>query len=163
MRSLYQEFREPLLRNVRRLTGGDLQWAEDVVQETLFRAWRHAEKLERDRGLLWAWLMTVARRIVVDGRRQRSSRPKEVEPDGLEVVAVVPDQSEPALSAMVVSDALRTIPQEQRQALVQTYLRDRTVNEAAQILGVPPGTVKSRIYYGLRALRKVLRERGMAG
>jgi len=158
--ALYQEFRSPLLRNVRRLTGGDLQWADDVVQETVFRAWRNAGKLNRDPGLLWAWLMTVARRIVIDGRRRRSVRPPEVEPDGLET-AWVPDTSDSTLSSIVVSEALTTLSEEHREALLQTYLRDRTINEAADILGVPPGTVKSRVYYALRALRGALKERGM--
>lgn len=158
IQSLYQDFQGPLLRNVRGLTGGDLQWAEDVVQETLIRAWRNRGKLEPDSGRLWAWLLTVARRIVVDGRRHHSSRPREVEPDGLEVAAVVPDGSESTLSAMVVSDALRTLSEDHRQALAQTYLADRTVREAAEILGVPPGTIKSRIHYGLQELRKVLQD-----
>ncbi|GAA1255858.1 sigma-70 family RNA polymerase sigma factor [Sphaerisporangium rubeum] len=157
--TLYREFGGPLLRNVRRLTGGDQQWAEDVVQETVFRAWRNAGKLNREPGLLWAWLMTVARRIVIDTHRQRSVRPQEVEPDKLDTVAI-PDGSEPMLSAMVVSEALYSLSEEHREALVQTYLHDRTINEAAEVLGVPPGTVKSRVYYALRALQKTMKERG---
>ncbi|MFB9251998.1 sigma-70 family RNA polymerase sigma factor [Sphaerisporangium melleum] len=156
--TLYREYGGPLLRNVRRLTGGDQQWAEDVVQETVFRAWRNAGKLNREPGLLWAWLMTVARRIVIDARRQRSVRPQEVEPDRLDSVAI-PDGSEPMLSAMVVSEALYSLSPEHREALVQTYLHDRTINEAAEVLGVPPGTVKSRVYYALRALQKTMKEK----
>lgn len=161
VKALYAEFGGPLLRNVRRLTGGDLQWAEDVVQETLLRAWRNAGKLNREPGLLWAWLMTVARRIVIDGRRRRSARPPEVEPEGLEN-AWVPDASDSTLSAIVVSEALLTLSEEHREALLQTYVKDRTINEAAEVLGVPPGTVKSRVYYALRALRATLKERGMS-
>ncbi|MGW2191220.1 sigma-70 family RNA polymerase sigma factor [Streptosporangium sp. NPDC001682] len=158
---LYREFGVPLLRHVRKATGNDLQWAEDVVQETLVRAWRNAERLQREPGLLWAWLLTVARRIVIDGRRRRGTRPQEVEPADANAVPV-PDGADRALEAMIVAEALRELSPEHREVIEQTYLRDRTINEAAEILGIPPGTVKSRLYYGIRALRKVLKERGVA-
>lgn len=159
IKTLYREFSGPLLGHLLPLTGNDRQWAEDVVQETLFRAWRNAGRLARDRGLLWAWLLTVARRIVIDGRRRRSARPKEVEPAALDIVPV-PDQSEQTLSAMVVSDALRRLSREHREAIVETYFHHRSITEAAQILGIRPGTVKSRVYYGLRALRNALQDEG---
>jgi RNA polymerase sigma-70 factor (ECF subfamily) len=159
IRALYSEFAGPLLGHLLPLTGNDRQWAEDVVQETLFRAWRNAGRLARDRGLLWAWLLTVARRIVIDGRRRRSARPREVEPAALDIVPI-PDQSEQTLSAMVVSDALRRLSREHREAIVETYFHHRSINEAAQILGIRPGTVKSRVYYGLRALRDALQDEG---
>lgn len=107
--------------------------------------------------MLRAWLYTVARRIVIDGRRSLSARPREVDVAPLALVPV-PDRSEQALSAMVVADALRGLRAEHREALEETYLRDRTVNEAANVLGVPPGTVKSRVFYALRALRRALRD-----
>lgn len=159
---LYQEFGGPLLRHVRKSTGNDLQWAEDVVQETLVRAWRNSARLQWEPSLIWAWLLTVARRIVIDGRRRKSVRPQEVEPPEVDMMAV-PDGSERALSAMVVADALRSLSEEHREVIEQTYLRDRTISEAAAILGIPPGTVKSRLYYGIRALRELLRDKGVAG
>ncbi|WP_245651420.1 sigma-70 family RNA polymerase sigma factor [Streptosporangium amethystogenes] len=158
---LHREFGAPLLRHVRKAIGNDLQWAEDVVQETLVRAWRNAGRLQREPGLLWAWLLTVARRIVIDGRRRRGTRPQEVEPADANAVPV-PDGADRALEAMIVAEALRELSPEHREVIEQTYLRDRTINEAAEILGIPPGTVKSRLYYGIRALRKVLKERGVA-
>ncbi|GIH96907.1 sigma-70 family RNA polymerase sigma factor [Planobispora siamensis] len=158
---LYQEFGAPLLRHVRKATGNDLQWAEDVVQETIVRAWRNAGRLHREPGLLWAWLLTVARRIVIDGRRRRGARPQEVEPADADAISV-PDGSEQALEAMLVAEALRDLSQEHREVIEHTYLRDRTISEAAEILGIPPGTVKSRLYYGIRALRRILKERGVA-
>lgn len=159
---LYQEFRGPLLRHVRKSTGNDLQWAEDVVQETIVRAWRNSARLQWEPSLIWAWLLTVARRIVIDGRRRRSARPTEVEPPEVDTVSV-PDGSDRALSAIMVADALRELSDEHREVIEQTYLRDRTISEAAEILGIPPGTVKSRLYYGIRALRALMREKGAAG
>ncbi|MFF5209395.1 sigma-70 family RNA polymerase sigma factor [Streptosporangium sp. NPDC000396] len=159
--ALYREFGVPLLRHVRKSTGNDLQWAEDVVQETILRAWRNASRLHREPGLLWAWLLTVARRIVIDGRRRRGARPQEVEPADADAVPV-PDGADQTLEAMIVADALQDLSEEHREVIEHTYLRDRTINEAAEILGIPPGTVKSRLYYGIRALRKILKERGVA-
>jgi RNA polymerase sigma-70 factor, ECF subfamily len=157
VRMIHRDFGGPLFGHVLRLTGNDRQWAEDVVQETLVRAWRNADRLDREPGMLRAWLYTVARRIVIDGRRSLSARPREVDVAPLALVPV-PDRSEQALSAMVVADALRGLRAEHREALEETYLRDRTVNEAANVLGVPPGTVKSRVFYALRALRRALRD-----
>ncbi|MFI6477023.1 sigma-70 family RNA polymerase sigma factor [Nonomuraea sp. NPDC050663] len=159
---LYQQFGGPLLRHVRRSTGNDLQWAEDVVQETIVRAWRNSARLHWEPGLLWAWLLTVARRIVIDGRRRRSARPTEVEPPEADTISV-PDGADRTLSAIVVAEALGHLSDEHREVIEQTYLRDRTISEAAEILGIPPGTVKSRLYYAIRALRELLREKGAAG
>jgi DNA-directed RNA polymerase specialized sigma24 family protein len=62
---------------------------------------------------------------------------------------------------VAVAEALAVLSPPHRQVLAETILRDRTVNQAAQVLGVPVGTVKSRVYYALRALRVVLAERGI--
>ena len=137
------------------LTGNDRQWAEDVVQETLVRAWRNADRLDRESIGVRAWLYTVARNLVIDGRRSSKVRPHEVDAAPLETMTI-PDDSENSLSAMVIADALQALSPKHREALAETYLRDRTIEEAARVLGVPQGTVKSRVYYALRALRHAL-------
>nr|WP_189225084.1 sigma-70 family RNA polymerase sigma factor [Saccharothrix coeruleofusca] len=159
IRRLYQEFGSALLGHAMRLTGSDRQWAEDIVQETLVRAWRNAEKLERDPVLLRSWLFTVARRLVIDDRRKRSVRPQESELTPSDE-APSRDEADRTLAAIVVAEALNGLTEEHREAILETYLRDRTVGEAAAVLGVPPGTVKSRVYYALRALRRALQDRG---
>jgi RNA polymerase sigma-70 factor (ECF subfamily) len=102
-----------------------------------------------------AWLYTVARNLVIDGRRSSKVRPTEVDAAPLETMTI-PDDSENSLSAMVIADALQALSPKHREALAETYLRDRTIEEAAKVLGVPQGTVKSRVYYALKALRNAL-------
>jgi RNA polymerase sigma-70 factor, ECF subfamily len=157
---LYREYHRPLLAFVLRLTGGDRLWAEDVVQETMIRAWRSADRLDDRTSSLMPWLATVSRRIVIDNRRQREVRPPEVGDGPLENLPMA-DEMDALLRKVVVTEALESLSPAHRQALTETVLRDRTVNQAAEYLGVPVGTVKSRVYYALRALRVALEERGV--
>jgi RNA polymerase sigma-70 factor, ECF subfamily len=159
---LYRRYRGPLLLFVLRLTAGDRQQAEDVVQETMVRAWREARRLDLSDRSLMPWLATVARRIVIDEQRRRKARPSEI--GGAEVVESVPaaaDETDHLLRKVLVIEALQALSAAHREVLNETILRDRTVNQAAEVLGVPVGTVKSRVYYALKALRVVLAERGV--
>jgi RNA polymerase sigma-70 factor, ECF subfamily len=160
LRRLWEEHAGPLLAFTLRLTAGDRGRAEDVVQETLLQAWRHPDALDPARGPARPWLLTVARRIVIDQHRARSARPTEVGEDGLAERAD-DDGIDAALDRWLVADALSTLTRKHREALVHTYYAGRTVNEAAAILDLPVGTVKSRVFYGLRALRSALMQRGV--
>jgi len=157
---LYREHATPLLRFVLSLNGGVRADAEDVVQETLVRAWRHADRLDPAAGSLRPWLLTVARRLVIDQHRRRQARPPEVSDASLEY-RPSEESVEKALSAMEVSELLDTLSPAHREVLMATYLRGKSVAEAAAELGVPPGTVKSRVYYALRALKVAAAERGL--
>lgn len=163
IRLLYEEHAGPLLMFVLRLTGGDRQRAEDVVQETLLRAWRNAHRLgTQGQPSLRPWLVTVARRIVIDEHRSEQARPAETYDRDLESFAES-DETDRVLRMMTVTDALRALSPSHREILISTYFRGRTVPEAAQELGLPLGTAKSRVYYALRALRATLQERGVTG
>jgi RNA polymerase sigma factor (sigma-70 family) len=157
---MYRQYRVPLMSYVLRLTAGDRQHAEDVVQETMVRAWRQVGKLDLTEPSLMPWLATVARRIVIDDKRRKSVRPTETGDEMLEN-APSADTTDDLLRKVVVTEALRQLSAAHREVLNETILRDRTVNEAAEVLGIPVGTVKSRVYYALRALRLVLAERGV--
>jgi RNA polymerase sigma-70 factor, ECF subfamily len=160
LRALWAEHGSSLLAYATRLTAGDRGRAEDIVQETLLRAWRHPEALTSERGALRPWLCTVARHLAVDAHRARVARPPEVGDEPLALVPV-PDEVDRVLESWLVADALRALSQEHREVLVETYYRGRSVAEAASVLGIPAGTVKSRTYYALRALKVVLAERGV--
>ncbi|MEU9479362.1 sigma-70 family RNA polymerase sigma factor [Streptomyces sp. NPDC048191] len=164
LRALYAEHAGPLFHYVLRLTSGDRQWAEDVVQETLLRAWQHPAAFEPERGPARAWLCTVARRLVIDQHRARRARPAEVGGEALERAAErTPgeDRIEQALQSWAVAEAVRALSADHRAVLLEVYYRGRSVAQAAEALGIPPGTVKSRTYYALHALKLALRERGI--
>jgi RNA polymerase sigma-70 factor, ECF subfamily len=159
MRVLYQDYATDLQRFALRLTQGDHQWAEDVVQETLVRAWRSLDKLLSYGGSLRPWLFTVARRIVIDGCRTRASRPEEAAEELDTLVIAVPDETQQVVDSITLVDALNDLAPLHRDVLVQIFYRRLTATEAAAALGVPLGTVKSRVFYGLRALRLALEAR----
>lgn len=139
------------------LTYGDRQRAEDLLQETMIRAWRHPEALETDHESMRPWLYTVARRLAIDARRARLSRPTEVCDAALQAGSVqIDDPIEPSIEALDVRKALRQLSDDHRAVLVQVYFRGLSVQEASEILGIPAGTVKSRTYYALRALKGLL-------
>lgn len=139
---------------------GDPQLAEDAVQEVMLRAWRNPHALDPARGPARAWLFTVARNVVIDAARARRSRPREVGVEGSERPDPT-DDLDRALEAWQVADALARLRPSHREVLVQMYYLDRSVAEAALELGVPAGTVKSRAYYALRALKLALQEAGV--
>ena len=159
IRALYAEHAAPLLRYAMHLMNGDRQRAEDIVQETLLRAWQHPEAIA-DRPAR-PWLFAVARNLAIDAYRAKRARPHEVGEAALEVLPG-PDDAERALESWAVADALSALRPEHRGVLLETYYKGKSVAEAAATLGIPAGTVKSRTFYALRALRLALEERGLA-
>jgi RNA polymerase sigma-70 factor (ECF subfamily) len=154
VRTLYQEHGRSLLAYATRLTG-DRAAAEDVVQETLIRAWKHAASMLNEKGSVRGWLLTVARNIITDRVRAKAARPTEVA-ESPTTPPVERDHAQGVVDSMAVMGALDRLSPEHRDVLVELYYRGRTVTEAAEALGVPPGTVKSRSYYALRAMRAVM-------
>jgi RNA polymerase sigma-70 factor, ECF subfamily len=138
------------------LTFGDRQRAEDLLQETLVRAWLHPEAFDADYDSMRPWLFTVGRRLAIDARRSRQARPTEVSDAVLESAPTQDDTAESAVHALDVREAVRTLSPEHRAVLVEIYFRGRSVSETAQALGIPAGTVKSRSYYALRLLSRTL-------
>lgn len=160
VRALYEEHGDALFAHALRLANGDRQRAEDIVQETLVRAWKHPDLLDPERGSARAWLFTTARNLSIDAWRRRSSRAQEVITDTLPETSSV-DEADRAVEAWLIADALERLSPAHRQVVVECFYRGRSVADAANRLGIPPGTVKSRTYYALRALRLILAEMGV--
>ena len=161
VRVLCHEHEQALLWFVQRRTHGDRHLAEDIAQETLLRAWRHAADLPAGAGMR-AWLFTTAHRLVIDAYRARTARPTEILGDQLDLTATA-ETLDQALDTIVIAEALTALSPAHRAALIDCFYRRRTMAEIAAERRIPPGTARSRIHYALRALRRALQERGVDG
>src|SRR4051794_22583145 len=158
LRELHDVHAPALWRFVVRLTGDD-RLAEDVVQETLLRVWRRPQILTEDEAGARAWLFTVARNLVIDDRRRARVNREGARDDLPERPSA--DHANAGLDAWLVSDSLAQLSDDHRQVIVRAYYGRRTVMDIAKELDIPAGTVKSRLHYGLRALKLALQERGV--
>ncbi|MFI6284129.1 sigma-70 family RNA polymerase sigma factor [Streptomyces sp. NPDC051018] len=153
---LQREHGPALLSFLQGLTYGDQQRAEDLLQETLVRAWQHPEAFAAPYASMRPWLFTVGRRLAIDARRSRLARPTEIGDSVLATTADPSDITETAVAALDVRAAVGSLSPDHRAVLDRLYFQGLSVNEAARSLGIPPGTVKSRSYYALRALARCL-------
>lgn len=156
VRKLYADNAPALLAYVTRLLS-DPHQAEDVVQETMVRAWRNAEVLVPERGSVNGWLMRVAHNIAVDKIRARKARPAEVE-ESAAVPGRYDDHAGAVVDSVFVARALARLSPAHREILRAVYFADRTAAQAADDLHLPVGTVKSRTYHALRRLKVHLDE-----
>jgi RNA polymerase sigma-70 factor (ECF subfamily) len=163
MTELYKTHHRTVYKFAVSQTFGDRQRAEDVAQEVFLRLWRHPEVLAGERETIRPWLFTVTRRVVMDGLRARAARPTEVSDACLEYRVCGEDDMDNALTAHEFQQALRTLTPTQRAVLVDLYYRGCSFAEIAERLSIPIGTVKSRSYYALRAMRGALAKRGLTG
>jgi RNA polymerase sigma-70 factor, ECF subfamily len=120
----------------------------------MLRAWRNRAALKRFGGSGRGWLFTVAKRIVIDEWQAAYRRPVVVTDQVPE--QAVEDEAQQTVDRQLVLSALRTLSTEHKQVLFECYFRDASVAEAAETLGVPTGTVKSRTHYALHALRQAI-------
>lgn len=156
---LHERYAGPLyLLAWRRL--GDRRGAEEVVQDTLLRAWRNADRFDPARGSLAAWLFTIAGNLATDQLRRRDRRPAEVLLDDTASDDPTDGDIDRVLEAWQLAEALRQLSDEHRVAIVEVHYLGFSVRDVADRHDVPVGTVKSRLYYGLRSLRLLLEEKG---
>lgn len=160
--SLYDEYGPGLHAYAVRFLG-DASRAEDVVQEVLLRAWRNPDKVDPASGSPRGWLFTVARNLLTDAWRAEQARPREVNDEPALDRASDPDPVDRLVETWTVETALGRLSHDQRAAITEVHMRGCSVAEAARRLGIPEGTVKSRTFNGLRALRAVLLEMGAVG
>lgn len=139
--------------------------AQDVVQETFLRAWRAADRFDDDLASLRVWLFAIARNTMIDHARAAGVRPWQrnlMDPETAQVHAPsVDDGTEQLLRCWLVEEALLRLSEEHRSAIVETHLKDRPYSEVAADQGIPVGTLRSRVFYGLKALRVTMDEMGV--
>jgi RNA polymerase sigma-70 factor (ECF subfamily) len=156
LRELYSHYAEALHGYVDQFCP-DRSSADDIVQETFIRAWRHLPKLSADDRPLRPWLFRVARNLLIDANRAVQARPKTV--PGEAAGEVETDSGlEEILNRQLVSAALQHLSPAHRNVLVETFYRGETTATVARELGIPQGTARSRLHYALDAMRKQLEE-----
>jgi RNA polymerase sigma-70 factor (ECF subfamily) len=139
---------------------GDRGLAEEAVQETFVRAWQAANRFDDALGSLRTWLFAIVRNVVIDLSRARAVRPGLAIGSRTDEPIVLDDDVERVLVAWQVEEALQKLSAEHRDALVEVHYKARPYHEVARDLKVPVGTVKSRVYYALKAMRLALEELG---
>jgi RNA polymerase sigma-70 factor, ECF subfamily len=160
VKELYDEHGAALWRYAWRLTG-DPARAQDVVQETLLRAWQHPEVANDSERSARSWLFTVARNMIIDESRSLRFRREVSTPDGSTAPQrACPDEVNAALDRLLIGDALARLTPEHRAVVQRSYFQGWTTAQIAADLGIADGTVKSRLHYALRALRLIMCEMG---
>ncbi len=158
LRALYDEHAPALWRYTYSLVG-DAGRAEDIVQETLLRAWQRPQILDQSTSSARAWLFTVARHLAVD--EFRSARHRREYGTDTPPEQATGDEAERAVDSWVIADALARLSTDHREVIVRAYYRGLSTQQIANELTIPEGTVKSRMHYGMRALRSALQEMGV--
>jgi RNA polymerase sigma-70 factor, ECF subfamily len=136
---------------------GDSGLAEEAVQETFMRAWRSRHGFNCELGTLRSWLFAIERRVLIDLAHKRSTH------EASELVTdpvFVENQIEQSMLGWQVEEALRRLRPEHRAVVHDFYFANLPGKEVAARLGVPEGTVRSRLFYALRSLKLILEEMG---
>lgn len=159
-RQIYGDHRRAVYARARRSAGPEgHELAEDVTQEVFLRFWRHPERFDASRGSLRTYLLTVGHSVAVDMIRSSAARRTREDNDEWRRPALPTDIDGQLLQAdqrAIVLAALDRLDSGLRDAILTSYFGGRTYREAAIALGLPEGTVKSRIRHGLHLLRASL-------
>jgi RNA polymerase sigma-70 factor (ECF subfamily) len=160
MTALYTEHYAVLLSFISRYVH-DRHKAEDLVQETLLRAWKHIDHLDSDPGRIRSYLLTIARNVVTNAWRAEQRRPHLVADDVAVAAASSADNVDQMVEGWLVAEALERLSDDHQAVVRAMYYEGQSVADAARKLSVPEGTVKSRAYYAVRALRTAFEEMGV--
>jgi RNA polymerase sigma-70 factor (ECF subfamily) len=159
--TLMDRYGGALLHFAHRLVG-DMQLAEEIYQDTMLKAWQQAASFRLD-GHLKAWLFRVARNNAIDYMRKKRL-PMEEFTTCLETAATTfrPDrEAERSWLSSEVVVAIDELPGAYREVIDLRFFHQLCYQEIAQVLGIPLGTVKSRLNYAIQRLTKILRDRGI--
>jgi RNA polymerase sigma-70 factor (ECF subfamily) len=156
IRDLYSRHARALHGYVERFCP-DRASADDIVQETFIRAWRHLPQLSADDRPIRPWLFRVARNLLIDASRAARAQPTTVQVRLAEDAPTDPELDQ-ILDRQLVSAALQHLSPAHQSVLVETFYRGGTLVMVARELGIPHGTARSRLHYALIALRHQLQE-----
>ena len=156
IRQLYSRHAKALYSYIERFCP-DRAGADDIVQETFIRAWRHLPRLSADDRPVRPWLFRVARNLLIDADRAARSRPVTVPAQPAED-ARLDSGLDQVLDRQLVSEALQHLSPAHQTVLVETFYRGGTTATVARQLGIPHGTARSRLHYALQALRQQLQD-----
>jgi RNA polymerase sigma-70 factor, ECF subfamily len=160
---------EERMRNIHRNNGSALLYflrgfvspgvghtAEDLLQETMLRAWRKLDTVPTEPESQRRWLFAVARRLAIDAHRKRQARPTEVSLLDTEPAGFGCEAANTAIATVTMRRAIGRLSSDHRSVLTELYVKGHTLDETAARLRVPVGTVKSRAHYATQYLRKAL-------
>lgn len=133
----------------------DVGQAEDAVQEVFVRAWRHQQRFDPTVASFRTWLFAIARNVVIDALRARSSRPRVVATPSDDMLHH-DDHAGHVDLRLQLQQQLSRLSVEQRQAVVEVIVKGRSSQDLATELGTSDSTVRSRVFYGLKAMRGAL-------
>jgi RNA polymerase sigma-70 factor (ECF subfamily) len=144
---------------------GDSSLAEEVTQDVFLRVWQRAVTYDIQQSRVVTWLASIARHRAIDILRQQRVRPESTSLSWADIVPNDPpddqnveDEAEWKARRQRIQQAMAQIPEEQRLALGLSYFRAMSHQEIADQLGIPLGTIKTRIRLGLQKLRQILEE-----
>ncbi|CAM3303289.1 ECF RNA polymerase sigma factor SigL [Arthrobacter ulcerisalmonis] len=132
--------------------------AEECVQETFIRAWKARSRYESAKGTERTWLFAIARNVIIDEIRARERRPVPVPDSRMDVAATSRTGASAAEDRVVLQSGLALISEEHRDVIVAVQLNGLSYAELEQRTGVPAATLRTRMYYGLKALRRAIGE-----
>ncbi len=162
LEELYNRYSQPVFSMCYSILR-DYATAEDVTQEVFLSLWTRAGRFDPERGIFRHWFLHLAHNRVIDElrrRRRTAHRSVDKTPEeiglGLEAPINTADEAITAVLFNEASEALKSLPEEQREAVIMAYLEGATQQEIAKRTGVPLGTVKTRLRLGLIKLRHIL-------
>ncbi len=159
LRELYRGFERPLYTLAMRWMH-DPDLAEELVQEVTIRVWKRAASYDPNKGAPSSWIFGTARNVASDLVRAAARRPMPVEEIREEEA---PWDEEASWTSWQVDQALRSLPVDQRKVVEMAFVLQMTQVEIAESLRIPLGTVKTRLYAGLKKARSALAEIGLVG
>ena len=159
---LYDRYRRLAMAVAYRILD-DATAAEDCLQDAFLQVWRNHASFHPERGSVKSWLLTIVRNSAIDRHRGREGRARQDRPiDEVEYLLGEDDdphqQAVDSLQAEEIQAAIRSLPDEQRDAIMLAFFNGLTHQEIAERMGVPLGTVKGRMRLGLKKMRQQLVE-----